>query len=1014
VITIGIDVGSVSVKAAAIGTIKDEPVLKRSCLLNNSTLITEGETGGVPILISRYDRILGEPMTATHQLLTELVHCFPSRSINGIRFTGVSGQSLAKELGVGYASELESVARAVRALCPQARTIFEMGGNSSKYIRVDTDGNTHGSAILDYEKNGDCAAGTGAFIDQQSSRLRYAVEEIGNLVLSVDVPAKIAGRCTVFSKTDMVHAQQRGYTPPQILKGLCEAVVRNFKGTVVKGKKIVPSVALVGGMAANAGIVQAIQQIFSLEGDALIVHKAYAWMSAIGAAMREIESRRERQMPALDPLQCLARFDEFLQNKAYQYPGNPPLSLQNVVLLRNQTSNYSFEHRSLPVDAYLGIDIGSVSTNLAVIDAEGSLIHSIYLRTNSRPIEVVSAGLLEIEEKLADKVRIVAVGATGSGREMIGEIVGADAVHDEITAHKTGAVFVAKNLLNSDVDTIFEIGGQDAKFIRLEKGIVVDFSMNEACSAGTGSFLEEQAERLGIRIEDEFASIALNATKPIRLGERCTVFMEKDLIAHLQQGADKKDLIAGLAYSTALNYLNRVVRGRKIGDVIFFQGGTAYNDAVAAAFSHLLSKRIIVPPYNGVIGAVGAALLALHKALQPAFRTRFRGYQVGSVDYDLREFVCHVCSNSCTIQEFRVEKECTYWGNKCSDRFRKRPKTDQRPVIQDLFASREKLLQKDDSESGQGPRIGMPRSMYYYDSFPFWHTYFRKIECRVIVSEPTNRRLIEDGFETAMAEPCFPIQIAHGHVRRLSECELDYIFVPNTINTWIPEENATSHLCLWGQTLPFVLASARALAEIRDRILMPNIHFQEGMRHVQKELWDTAKTLGVSRRVSNRAVEAAFHEQLIFSNHLIEMGKQALRELTRHRKMGIVILGRPYTLYDYGANLDIFRRVRDAYGVNFIPMDFLDVDSVDIRGLHGNMFWNYGRKMLQASRIVKDNPNLHIMHVTNFRCGPDSFISHYVGHISGKPFLTLQLDGHGNDAGAMTRCEAYLESKGLL
>lgn len=265
-----------------------------------------------------------------------------------------------------------------------------------------------------------------------------------------------------------------------------------------------------------------------------------------------------------------------------------------------------------------------------------------------------------------------------------------------------------------------------------------------------------------------------------------------------------------------------------------------------------------------------------------------------------------------------------------------------------------------------------------------------------------------------MAEPCFPVQVAHGHVRSLAEKGIDYIFVPNVINTSTPSPETASHLCPWGQTLSFVLANARTLSAVRDRILMPTIHFQLGFRRVRRELWTLAETLGVSRRLSDHAAEQAFEEQRKVAGRLIKAGREALQELDRTGQTGLVMVARPYTLYDRGCNLDIPRKLRDIYGINVIPMDFLDLDVVDIRHAHPNMFWNYGRKILQASQIVHANPSLHIVHMTSFRCGPDSFISHYVSSISGKPLLTLQLDAHSNDAGAMTRCEAYLESKGLL
>ena len=783
-IYIGIDVGSIGIKAAAVGSSEDRNILENACCSGDDFLSMNGGIDGHPVLLSKYQRILGQPARRVQCILGDMLRLFPREAVGGIRLTGAGGQSLAGTLGIGFDNELNSLVRGVGAQYPEAHTIIEMGGNSSKYILVSSNGD-HRMGILDYEKNGDCAAGTGSFMDQQASRLQYTVEEIGHHVLSVDAFPTIAGRCTVFSKTDMVHAQQRGYTPPQILKGLCEAVVRNFKGTVFKGKRIAPPVVVAGGMAANSGIIQAIQNVFSIGIEDIIVPDSHSWLSAIGAGLNEADTDGNGVLrPNIEG--CLETLAKVLQEETYVCEGSPALSTNHLLLLRDRTEAYSFDNRVLPVEAYLGIDVGSVSTNFAVLDAQGNLIHSIYLRTNSRPIDVVRNGLTQIQEKLADKIRIKGVGTTGSGRDLIGCIVGADAVYDEITSHKAGATFVSNTYLNSDVDTIFEIGGQDAKFIRIEKGIVVDFSMNEACSAGTGSFLEEQAERLDIKIESEFSSLALGAKMPTPLGERCTVFMEKDLINHLRQGADKSDLAAGLAYSVALNYLNRVVQGRKIGDVIFFQGGVAYNDAVAAAFSSLLRKKIVVPPYNGVIGAIGVAILTCQKLKKTEKETGFKGYDLGKVDYELREHTCQGCSNNCTVQEIRVEKERTYWGDKCSNKFRRRPKTDQRAVVPDLISLREEWFNEEKPAPASGPEIGIPLCMYSYEYLPFWRAYFHEIGCRTFVSEVTNRKVAERGIETAMAEPCFPIQVAHGHVYSLREKNPDYIFMPNLMNAGSP------------------------------------------------------------------------------------------------------------------------------------------------------------------------------------------------------------------------------------
>ena len=480
------------------------------------------------------------------------------------------------------------------------------------------------------------------------------------------------------------------------------------------------------------------------------------------------------------------------------------------------------------------------------------------------------------------------------------------------------------------MDTIFEIGGQDSKFIRIDDGVVVDFTMNEACAAGTGSFLEEQAEKLGISIKGEFAQMALASTKPARLGERCTVFMERDVTSLLLKGAEVGDLAAGLAYSVALNYLNRVVRGRKIGDVIFFQGGTAYNDAVAAAFSQILGKRIIVPPHNGVIGAIGMALIARERMQQrgrPA--SKFRGYHLDRVDYKTREFVCKACSNFCDIKEFNIEGQRTYWGDKCSDKFRKRARTDRKPVVEDLVEYRDKVLEQVlKPPAGNRKKVGIPRTMFFYDKFPFWCAYIQELGFDVVVSPRTDPVIAASGDELAIAQPCFPVKVAHGHVQKLLESGVDYVLLPNALNEYTEQPTDESHLCPWNQTLPFVVRAIPQMEAARGKFLAPTVNFRYGRKHVEKELAEFAKTLGISRRMSDRAVTAAYAAQGAFTDQLTgKPGAHALRELERTGEPALVLVGRSYNLYDRSINCDIPRKLRAQYGVNVIPMDFLPLEA---------------------------------------------------------------------------------------
>jgi len=1013
VIHVGIDIGAVGCRMAFLTSAEHQSLfrrLKEKLTENFAHFFSVGENSDFVILLSKYARTHGEPLGAATRMLEPIVAEFPSEFSFNFSATGSGGKAFSDMFAVPFVNEFQAIARAFNALHPEVETILEMGGDTSKYILLDKSSGDGSAGILDYEVNGECAAGTGSFIDQQASRLLYSVEEIGDIVMATDKAATIAGRCSVFAKSDMIHAQQKGFQPPQILKGLCDAVVRNFKGTIIKGKAVKTPVAFIGGLAANKGIVAALKEVLSLKDGGMIVPPYFLWMEAIGSAL--LSDGNSELFPAAE---LRARLNSFARPRQ-KFETMPRLQKDKLILLRESFSQI----HSLPTDkkspVFLGIDIGSVTTKLVVIDENGNLIKGIYTKTQARPIEVVKEGLKEIDREIGSLIEIKGVGTTGSGRELIGELIGADTIKDEITAHKTGAMHISHTITHKIADTIFDIGGQDAKYIYIEDGIVTDFTMNEACAAGTGSFLEEQAEKLGIQIKNEFAELAFQAQAPVRLGERCTVFMEKEIIPFLQRGAKKEDIIAGLAYSIVTNYLNRVVRGRKIGDVIYFQGGTAYNDAVAAAFATVLDKQIIVPPHNGILGAIGAALLAKEQMrLVQKTKSSFRGFDLEQIKYKLRTFTCKGCTNFCDIQQFTVEGKKTYWGDKCSDRYRKQIKVARKPIIPDLFELRQDYLKKIEFDVRENlPTVGVPRAMYYFDQFPLWATYFQEINFNVVLSDETNRQIVNAGVESRVAEPCFPITVAHGHVDNLISKNVDYIFIPNVIDAESPDAHTNSFFCPWGQTLCFVIRSTPRFMPHKKKILFPNIRYRLGKEEVKRSFREMAKELGVSAKLSDRAVEKAYEAQTHFRTFLIEHGKKAIEEITLRKEKAIVLVGRPYNIYDKIVNLNIPAKLRLNYGINIIPIDFLFVDEIDIRDINENMFWSYGQKILKTARWTQQFENLHLIYITNFKCGPDSYIKHYVREAAGKPFLTIQFDEHGNDAGIVTRCEAYLDSKGFL
>ncbi len=1033
---VGIDIGAVSATAALLVT--GAP----GGLSNGAGMQLLGDHAGGKLYISDYRRTRGKPLAAATELLDQILASLDGAPVTGIYLTGSGSKLVANTLDCRLVNEFKAIATGLSALGVHVRTVVEMGGETSKYLRLSK--NQDGSyGIVDYSTNGDCAAGTGSFIDQQAGRLKFAVEDIGDLCLSASRAAQVAGRCSVFAKSDMIHAQQKGYNPAEVLRGLCNAVARNFRGAVVRSHPIEAPVAFIGGVAANAAVVAAMREAFELDEKQMFIPPAFSHLPAIGAAVLASKAAHGSDLSHINALRAAS------DSAHGVFATQAPLSMANVCLLRDRVEPYRTP-TDKKIDAYMGVDIGSVSTNVVLVDDDGRMVKEIYVRTQGRPVEVVKNALADVQAEWGDRVNICGVGTTGSGRELIGQLIGADTINDEITAHKTGSTFIGQTMLNGRVpDTIFEIGGQDSKFIQLQDGVVVDFTMNEACAAGTGSFLEERAEELDIAIKGEFAQLALSSETPIRLGERCTVFMERDVNSYLQRGAAKADLVAGLAYSVVYNYINRVVRGRKIGDCVFFQGGTAYNDAVAAAFSLVTGKEIIVPPYNGVIGAIGAALLARDKMTSTSRRpqvanreikdvqaalvdktdspdgegavdgtgTRFRGYDLSKVKHTFREFTCNGCTNTCSIQEFNVEGEKTYWGDKCSDRFRKAAVSDTKPVIDDLPAMRMKLLM-DDSALPAAPKdakvVGIPLAMFAWEGMPFWRTLLAHCGFATVLSDQTNKKIVQAGLDSAVAEPCFPIIATHGHIANLADKGVDYVLAPNIVSMATKWMHTESHLCPWHQTFPFVCRQSPALRPLAGKFITPTVHFREGPSQVISEIAQSLKPLGVSERTVRRAVEEGYRAQAAFGEAIRAAGRETLATLQQTGATGIVLVGRPYNIHDAGMNLSVARKLRDSYGVNVVPMDFMDVADVDIRDVNDNMFWELGRRILATAKIVGRHRNLHIIYITNFKCGPDSFIKHFIRTASGKPFLTLQFDGHSNDAGMMTRCEAYLDSKGVL
>lgn len=1011
---IGLDVGSVSVK-----------------------LVVLNERGDR--LQGYYKRHKGHTLKMAFEFLDEVTHMQPGDDFS-LSVTGSSGRLIANALGIGFTNEVVAQSYATRKLYPQIRTIIELGGEDSKLIALGPPGK---GGISDFSMNSVCAAGTGSFLDQQAERLRLSIEEFSDLA-SKSKPSRIAGRCSVFAKSDMIHLQQIATPMEEIVAGLCFAVARNFKGSIVRGRTIEEPVSFHGGVAANRGMVRAFKDVFGFER--FFVPDEYALMGALGAALKDMDEGTRNSFD-------LKKLTSIIESSQFSEYGHGPLisdgddfferhfndsSKFEVQSPKSEDEKLETQNSKLKTRAFLGIDVGSISTNLAVIDENGLLLAKRYLMTAGRPIEAVNQGLREVGSEIEGSVKIMGVGTTGSGRYMIADYVGADIVKNEITAQATAAVVIDK-----DVDTIFEIGGQDSKYISLRDGVIVDFEMNKACAAGTGSFLEEQADKLSISIKDVFADCAFSAVNPCRLGERCTVFMENSLMANLQKGADRNDLLAGLAYSIVQNYITKVVAGKPIGENIFFQGGVAFNKAVVAAFEKYLGRKITVPPHHDVTGAIGMALIAMrHMKSQKSKAenresekqnhteglrvTNFKGFELSQRPYEISSFECKGCPNVCEINRVKIEGEEGYlfYGGRCEKYDVKKKKESM--STPDPFAFREEMLWKEHNdrkasyvtrnESGDetllyatrhsSRKIGIPYIFYFHDYLPFWSTLLWELGFDVEVSPRTNREIINIGSESVLAETCFPVKVAYGHIKYLVEKGIGTLLIPSFINmNTATEEFERGYACPLTQTIPY---SAR-VAHPGVQIISPIVNLREGdsSRGLSDEIMRIFKPFGIKKGDLLNALRIAEKAQENFSKVIKAKGHEIISSI---KEKTAIIVGRSYNAFDSGMNLNIPKKLSDL-GVLAIPMDFIPTTGLRIDDKWPNMYWRSGQKILKAARFIKDNPHLYAIFISNFSCGPDSFILKFLkNELQDKPFLQIEIDEHSADAGAITRCEAFLDS----
>jgi predicted CoA-substrate-specific enzyme activase len=895
----------------------------------------------------------------------------------------VTGRKFRRLLKIPNIPEPEAVELAYD-YCRQSQEvdgIVSAGGETFIFYELDRQG-----LIANVHTGNKCASGTGEFFLQQIQRMGMQPEEALKAATGFD-PYPVAGRCSVFCKSDCTHALNKGENKGRVIAGLCRMMASKILELVHKTDS--RRIMLVGGTAQNQLMVENLKP--ELE---VIVPPEAPYFEALGAALWGLHHQ-------IKPIATTA--ENIFAPKRSSFSFLPPLQeAQKRVAFKDILQTKA----QLGDRLLLGLDVGSTTTKAVLIrEKDNALVASIYLRTSGDPVQAARNCYLELAPQVPPGVEIIGLGVTGSGRQIAGLHALTPAVINEIIAHATAAVY-----FDPEVDTIFEIGGQDAKYTYIINGVPSDYAMNEACSAGTGSFLEEAAEETLDVTTTGIGPLALKALEPPNFNDQCAAFISSDIKTAVQEGKSTNDILAGLVYSICLNYLTRVKGNRPVGRKVFMQGGVCYNQAVPIAMASLLDKEIVVPPEPGLMGAFGVALEVKDKIGRKLLKPEV---------YDLKElaereiergktFTCsgdEGCDRRCSIRVLKIKGKNYPFGGSCSRYAGVQRQARQQAGCLDFVFRREHFVFKQENKSRafRKKSIGLNRSLTVNTFYPLYYHFFTSLGFEVITpheSEQSGRMIQGASF-------CFPVELAHGYMASLIKEKPDYFFLPQVKGLPINVEDELAVTCPLVQGEPYYLQASFDKLQNNERVLTPVLDFADGYQALEEEFVRLGVVLGASRREAREAYRFSVSQQEKVSAELKLWGEEILKQLeTDPQKKAIILFGRPYNAFSAKANMGIPHKFASR-GWLVLPCDLLPYEK---EACHDKMYWANGQIILRAARLVCRHPRLFGVHITNFSCGPDSFIISYFREIMGdKPSLTLELDNHTADAGLDTRVEAFLD-----
>ena len=942
--------------------------------------------------------------------LLQIISAFDLRDVIGIASTS-SASTYVKTTSV--CDNRVAYIKAAKALHKNVGALLIVGGERFGLVQFDENQN-----YRKFKSNSSCAAGTGSFLDQQCKRLNLkSIEEFAELANDNkgDFP-KIASRCSVFAKTDLIHAQQEGYSLSEICDGLCYGLAKNIVDTLFKSSTINFPVVLAGGVSLNGAVIKHIERLI---GEQLVVGNYSNLYGAIGAGINLIEKGKTNADLYFNSAQEIVRenkreknfFHRPLKLELSDYPDFNSVEKYNFKseILENaphvEVDVYADLKKSL-YKTYFGFDIGSTSTKAIIIDENKKVLAGFYTRTSGQPVIAVRS-LLETIQHIIDKkkisMQVLGAGTTGSGRKFIGKIIGADIIPDEISAHARAAVE-----LDAEVDTIIEIGGQDAKFTTLSNGDVTFSVMNNVCAAGTGSFIEEQAIKLGVSLT-EYSQRAENASAPMA-SDRCTVFMERDLNHFINENYKTNEILASVLHSVRENYLTKVAVEKNIGNKIFFQGATAKNKALVAAFEQKLNKPIMVSQFCHLTGAYGVALELYDRKIR---NTNFRGIQLYKNEIPVRTEICELCTNHCKYKIAEVQGAKEVYGFLCGRDYDSTTFVDNNSSNFNLVSEFNKHFKFKASKSKKKDIIiGIPSGLYLFEDMLMWQRFFDLLHFKTVNSH-NFRDAVKVGKRVSGAEFCAPMSAIQGHVMHLIDTA-DYIFLPTYLEDKQKTNKKRRQYCYYSQFAPPLVASIEGI-EGKINIINPVLFSLKNELLLINELYQSLKMAGLNGfnliDVSNafkKAKKEKLEKEISWRNVFTEHSLQ-------DKNLKVVLLGRPYTVLSKVMNYnipDIFaKKGVKTFFQNMLEADENEIES--IREVLGSTKWKFAAIILSAADKIARTKDLYPVFITSFKCSPDSFIVEYFKQLLDyykKPYLILQLDEYDSNVGYETRIEAALRS----